>query len=74
MNLTPLATEKVSSDPSDTLRLPRVQQRTGLGRSTIYRLISEGKFPVAVKLSPRAVGWHKSDIDAWLNTRPKAAQ
>jgi prophage regulatory protein len=69
-----LTSDQVGVDPSDTLRLPRVRQRTGLGRSTIYRLMSEGKFPGAVQLSPRAVGWHKSDIDAWLNARPKASQ
>lgn len=45
-----------ASDPSDTLRLPKVRQRTGLGRSTIYRLIAQGQFPSAVQLAPRAVG------------------
>jgi len=61
------------ADPSDTLRLPKVRQRTGLGRSTIYRLMSQGLFPSAVQLAPRAVGWHKSDIDAWLAARPRTA-
>ncbi|WP_422016642.1 helix-turn-helix transcriptional regulator [Roseateles sp.] len=65
---------ELTSDPSDTLRLPKVRQRTGLGRSTIYRLIAQGRFPSAVQLAPRAVGWHKADIDAWLEARPKAAQ
>jgi prophage regulatory protein len=60
------------ADASDTLRLPRVKQRTGLGRSTIYRLMSLGQFPSAVKLAHRAVGWHEADIDAWLAARPKA--
>lgn len=59
-------------DPSDTLRLPRVRQRTGLGRSTIYRMMAQGLFPNAVQLTPRAVGWRKADIDTWLATRPRA--
>ena len=65
---------ELTSDPSDTLRLPKVRQRTGLGRSTIYRLIAQGQFPSAVQLAPRAVGWHRAEIDAWLEARPKAAQ
>lgn len=59
------------ADPADTQRLPLVRQRTGLGRSTIYRLMNQGLFPCAVQLAPRAIGWHKADIDAWLAARPK---
>lgn len=36
-------------------RLPTVVQATGLGRSTIYRLIANGTFPAPVHLGPRAV-------------------
>ncbi|MDG0834847.1 AlpA family phage regulatory protein [Roseateles saccharophilus] len=46
---------------------------TGLGRSTIYRLMSNGSFQRAVQLTPRAVGWPKAVIDAWLEARPKVA-
>lgn len=50
------------------LRLPAVKARTGLSRSTIYLRISEGTFPLPVKLGgPRAVGWIESEIEAWLS-------
>ena len=64
---------QTSSDASDIQRLPLVRRRTGLGRSTIYRLMARGSFPSAVQLTPRAVGWPKSEIDAWLEARPKTA-
>lgn len=64
----------LSGDATDTQRLAKVRERTGLGRSTIYRLISSGSFPSAVQLAPRAVGWRKADIDAWLKARPKAGR
>lgn len=64
---------QASSGPSDIQRLPIVRRRTGLGRSTIYRLMSNGSFPRAVQLTPRAVGWPKAAIDAWLEARPKTA-
>jgi prophage regulatory protein len=55
------------------VRLPRVQQLSGLGRSTIYRLMSMHMFPSAVRLGPRAVGWRLSDIAAWSASRPGLA-
>jgi prophage regulatory protein len=67
-----------SNDSENTavgfLRLPSVLRRTGLGRSTIYRLMSERSFPAPVKLSGRAVGWRIADVDRWSETRPTAQQ
>ncbi len=51
------------------LRRPEVEARTGLSRSTIYFMISEGKFPKPVKIGRRAVGWPESRISAWLAGR-----
>lgn len=52
------------------LRLPAVMHLTGLGRSTIYRLMAEGQFPRPVQLASRAVAWRRPDIDQWTVTRP----
>jgi len=54
------------------LRLQAVIRVTGLSRSTLYRLIADERFPRPVRLGPRAVAWHRSDIDAWGKTRPVA--
>lgn len=51
------------------LRMPTVMRLTGLGRSTIYRLIAERKFPSPVRLGPRAVAWRSSDLDEWSEAR-----
>lgn len=59
--------------PGDLLRLPAVIRRTGLSRSTIYRLMSEKQFPRPVKLSERAIGWRGSDIDLWSSSLTQAA-
>jgi prophage regulatory protein len=48
------------------LRLPSVITRTGLSRSSIYAMVRLGKFPRAVSLGARAVGWFEADIDDWL--------
>ena len=53
-------------------RMPAVNARTGLCRTSIYDLIKAGEFPAPVKLGSRAVGWLESDITAWIESRPKA--
>lgn len=58
---------------SRLLRLRDVQRATGLSRSSLYRLASEGRFPSAVKLTPHATAWHESEILAWIESRPRAA-
>lgn len=51
------------------IRLKEVQYRVGLGRSTIYRWMAEGKFPKPVQLGGYAVAWAQEDIDAWICNR-----
>jgi prophage regulatory protein len=55
------------------LRLPAVIEKTGLSRSSIYRLIQDGKFPPPVKLSARASAWFEHDINEWLSDLPNNA-
>jgi len=44
------------------LRLPEVKTQTGLSRSSIYKRISESKFPKQINLGGRAIGWLESDM------------
>ena len=52
--------------PIRIVRLPAVQARTGLGRSTIYVRLAEGSFPRPVQLGARAVGWIEEEVDEWI--------
>ena len=56
------------------LRIASVVRFTGLGGSTIYRLMSADMFPCPVRLGPRAVAWRRSDVDRWSATRPPVDQ
>jgi len=56
------------------LRLPAVLDRTGLSRSTIYLMISKNKFPNAISLGDRAVGWLEADINHWLEQKIEASR
>lgn len=56
------------------LRMKEVITRTGLSRATIYARIRSNEFPAQVALSKygRSVGWKKTDIDQWIESRPEA--
>jgi prophage regulatory protein len=54
------------------LRRPEVERETGLSRSSIYRLMDEGKFPRPRRTGHRAVAWPSVEIDAWKASRPFA--
>lgn len=50
----------------------QVEERTGLSRSSLYRLTAAGSFLRPLRVSERSVGWWASGIDAWLQSRLRA--
>lgn len=54
------------------LRRREVEARTGLSRTSIYRLMREGRFPEPLKIGSKAVRWPESEIGDWLAARPRA--
>ena len=48
------------------LRIAEVASMVGLGRSTIYTLIRNGKFPVQRKRTARASVWLLSEVQAYI--------
>ncbi len=56
------------------LRLPEVQTRTGLSRSSIYNYIKDGSFPKRIHIGKRSVGWLHSEIDSWVYARINASR
>ncbi|CRM62859.1 putative transcriptional regulator [Pseudomonas sp. 37 R 15] len=51
------------------IRLKDVIDFTGLGRSTVYKYISEGTFPKPVSLGDRCVGWVEGEVHDWILAR-----
>jgi len=47
-------------------------QRTGLSRTTRWRLAKAGKFPKPVSITDSAIGWRESEIEAWIAARQAA--
>jgi prophage regulatory protein len=59
------------TSPPTLLRRDEVEARTGLSRSTIYRLLERQCFPQKIDLvgNGRAVAWLESDITNWIADR-----
>jgi prophage regulatory protein len=47
------------------------ERRTGLSRSTRWRLEKQNEFPRRIRIAAKAVGWRFSEIELWLASRPE---
>jgi predicted DNA-binding transcriptional regulator AlpA len=55
----------------DILNAKQVIEKTGLSRTTIWRLERIGNFPKRIALSERRIGWKLKEIEEWLASRPQ---
>lgn len=69
MSLLKTASSATPAHGSRVLRLPQVCALTGLGRSIIYQMQAERRFPQRVRLTDRAVGWMEDEVLEWLASR-----
>lgn len=53
--------------PERLLKLPEVCRRVGLGKTMVYEMIRDGRFPPPYKISPFASRWSEREVVAWIN-------
>ena len=63
----------ITAKPGNILRLPAVEARVGLKKSTWYAAVRAGVAPSPVQITARAVGWREEDIDNFIAARVKVA-
>jgi prophage regulatory protein len=51
------------------MRQSEVLYLTGMSRASLDRAEKENRFPKRKKLSPRAIGWLQSEVQAWIEGR-----
>ena len=49
------------------IKLKEVLHITGLSRSTVYRFMSAGGFPMKVELGGNSVAWVESEVEEWIS-------
>jgi prophage regulatory protein len=60
--------------PKKLLRMPEVEQRTGLSRSAVYLKMKAKQFPASVQVGPQITAWLESDVDAWIDAQVCASR
>jgi prophage regulatory protein len=58
---------ELSDRPERFLKLTEVCRRVGLGKSMIYDLAKQGRFPRPYKLSSCASRWSELEVVAWID-------
>ncbi|MGJ3648245.1 helix-turn-helix transcriptional regulator [Sphingomonas sp. GlSt437] len=53
--------------PDRLIKLDEVCRRAGLGKTMIYGLIKQGRFPAPYKISPYAARWSELELSAWID-------
>ena len=61
-------TQTHSQHVDKLLRLPEVLARVPVCADTWRRGVKSGRFPMGVKLGPKAIRWRESDINALISS------
>lgn len=70
-----MAAKHRKQEPPETIADDRILdpkellERIPLDRSTIWRMVQEGRFPAPIQLTAQRIGWRWSAILRWLSER-----
>ena len=56
---------------SNFLRVKQVAKKIGIGKSTVWLWVKEGKLPEPIKISSRVTVWEEDKITEWQNSKCK---
>ncbi|MCK0511944.1 helix-turn-helix transcriptional regulator [Aromatoleum buckelii] len=59
--------------PDDELvRMPEASRITARSPRAIRSGVARGEFPAPLKIGARAIAWPRSELQAWIASRPRA--
>ena len=58
-------------EPEQILTAKKVRSIVSVSKTTMHDWIKRGKFPAPYRLGPGRVGYKRSEIDAWIESRPR---
>ncbi|ENR6546211.1 AlpA family transcriptional regulator [Vibrio cholerae] len=59
----------MQNEPIRLITLREVIELTSISRSSIYKYISENKFPQRISVGERSVRWVESEVQEWINSK-----
>ncbi len=51
------------------LRFKELRQRVPLGRTTIWRMMRDGRFPKSKRIGKAATAWLEHEVEEWIKKR-----
>ncbi len=51
-----------------------VLQKVPFGKTTLWSMVKDGRFPAPRRATPHRKAWLASEIDAWIKSRPVVEQ
>lgn len=63
------ATVPKSTNEQGLMRFPELKKLIGLSRTTVWRMERKGEFPQRVAITSSAVGWHRDQVQKWIDER-----
>lgn len=67
-----MQTQPITLPPQGMSRAKQLLPLLPFGKTTLYNLVNNGKFPQPVKLSKHMTAWRNSDVLAWLESQQGA--
>ena len=61
-----MTVEPEAAQPERLLRLAEIRHRAGLGKTMIYAMIGDGRFPKPYKITATAARWSEREVEAWI--------
>ena len=58
--------------PAMLLTRQEVEQACAFTKSTLYRLMRQGRFPLPRRIGVRAVRWEAAEIQDWISKQPRS--
>ena len=56
------------------IRFKELKQRVPLGRTTIWRMMRDRRFPQSRRIGKAAMAWLENEIEEWIKQRPSARE
>jgi prophage regulatory protein len=56
------------------IRFKELRQRVPLGRTTIWNMIREGRFPRSRRIGKAAMAWLDTEVDEWIRKQAGSAE
>ena len=59
-------------DETKLLRFKKLRERVPLGRTTIWRMVKDERFPAPVRIGKNGIAWRSDEIQKWIENRERA--